>query len=194
MLSRETTPLIVLSRPLTVDRWSDFEALLGPHGAYGGCWCMWWRSTRREFAERQGEGNRLAMKAIVESGQVPGILGYYEGKPVGWCSIAPRETYGSLERSPVLKRVDDKPVWSIACFYVAKDYRGRGIPAELIRGAVEYVRSQGGKVVEAYPTVSKKGRLPPVSSYMGLPQMFERAGFAEIARPSKSKAIMRYFI
>jgi GNAT superfamily N-acetyltransferase len=194
MLSQESTPLIVESRPLTVDRWSDFEALLGPHGAYGGCWCMWWRSTRREFAERQGEGNRLAMKAIVESGQVPGILAYYEGKPVGWCSIAPRETYGSLERSPVLKRVDDEPVWSIVCLYVAKDYRGRGISAELIRGAVEYVRSQGGKVVEAYPALTKKGRLAPVSSYMGLPQMFERAGFVEIARPSKSKAIMRYFI
>lgn len=134
------------------------------------------------------------MKAIVESGQVPGILAYHERKPVGWCSIAPRETYGSLERSPVLKRVDDEPVWSIVCFYVAKDYRGRGVPAELIRGAVEYARSQGGKVVEAYPTLSEKGRLPPVSSYMGLPQMFERAGFVEVARPSKSKAILRYFI
>lgn len=59
---------------------------------------------------------------------------------------------------------------------------------------MEYVGSQGGKVVEAYPALVKKGRLPPLSSYMGLPQMFERAGFVEIARPSKSKAIMRYFM
>jgi ribosomal protein S18 acetylase RimI-like enzyme len=194
MFSKESTSLIVEFQPLTMDRWSDFEALLGEHGAYGGCWCMWWRSTRREFEQRQGEGNRQAMKAIVESGEVPGILAYCEGKPVGWCSVAPRETYGSLERSPVLKRVDDKPVWSIVCFYVAKGYRGRGIADELTRGAVEHVKSQGGRIVEAYPTQSKTRRLPPVSSYMGMPQMFERAGFAEITRPSKSKAFMRYFI
>jgi hypothetical protein len=68
--------------PLTVDRWSDFEELFGPKGAYGGCWCMWWRLSRKEFEAQQGEGNRQAMKAIVESEHVPGILGYSGGKPV----------------------------------------------------------------------------------------------------------------
>jgi GNAT superfamily N-acetyltransferase len=194
MSSEESTALTLEFHPLTMDRWPDFETLLGPHGAYGGCWCMWWRSTRREFEERQGEGNRQAMKAIVEAGKVPGILAYHEGKPVGWCSVAPRETYGSLERSPVLKRVDDAPVWSIVCFYIAKDYRGKGIAEELIRAAVEYVKSQGGKVVEAYPTEPRTRQLPPVSSFMGIPRVFQRAGFVEIARPSKSKVIMRYSI
>lgn len=99
--------------PLTRERWSDFEELFGERGAYGGCWCMWWRLTRREFEQQQGEGNRQAMKAIVESVQVPGILAYAAGEPVGWCSVAPREHYGSLNRSPVLKRLDDTPVWSI---------------------------------------------------------------------------------
>jgi GNAT superfamily N-acetyltransferase len=194
MSSTKSTSLALEFQPLTSDRWSDFEALFGEHGAYGGCWCMWWRSTRREFAERQGEGNRRAMKAIVESGEVPGILAYCEGGPIGWCSVGPRESYGSLERSPVLKRVDDTPVWSIVCFYIAKGFRGEGVAEELIRGAVEYVRSQGGKVVEAYPTPPGARRLAPVSSFMGIPRMFQRAGFAEIARPSKSKAIMRYLI
>jgi GNAT superfamily N-acetyltransferase len=194
MVSKESSSLTLEFHPLTMDRWSDFEALLGPHGAYGGCWCMWWRSTRREFAERQGEGNRQAMKALVESGEVPGILGYHEGKPVGWCSVAPRESYESLERSPVLKRVDDTPVWSIVCFYIGKGYRGRGVAEELIRGAVEYVSSQGGKAVEAYPTEPDTRRLAPVSSFMGIPRVFKRVGFAEIARPSKSKVIMRYSI
>jgi GNAT superfamily N-acetyltransferase len=181
-------------QPLTRERWSDFEELFGAHGAYGGCWCMWWRLTRREFDELRGEGNRQGMKRIVESGEVPGILSYCEGRPVGWCSVAPRESYGSLERSPVLKRLDNTQVWSIVCFFVARSYRGQGIAEALIRGAVEYVRSQGGKVVEAYPTQPRKARLAPVSSYMGLPAMFERAGFVECARPSKSRVIMRYFI
>jgi GNAT superfamily N-acetyltransferase len=181
-------------QPLTRERWPDFEALFGEHGAYGGCWCMWWRSTRREFEERRGEGNRRAMRAIVMSGEVPGILAYSEGRAVGWCSVATREQYGSLERSPVLKRLDDMPVWSIVCLFVAKDFRGKGVGEALVRGAVEYVKSRGGKVVEAYPTVPREGRLTPVSIFMGTPAMFERAGFVECARPSTRKVVMRYFV
>ena len=180
--------------PLTEERWADFEDLFGERGAYGGCWCMWWRLTRREFEAGQGEGNREAMHSIVSGGQVPGILAYEDGKAVGWCSVAPRESYGSLNRSPVLKRIDDKQVWSIVCFYIAKDHRRKGLARELIQAATDYVQNQGGKVVEAYPTVPKGGRAPPVSSFMGFPSIYESVGFVECARPSKSKVIMRYYI
>jgi GNAT superfamily N-acetyltransferase len=180
--------------PVTSDRWDDFETLFGKSGAYGGCWCMWWRSKRSEFEKRGNAGNRSAMKDLIASGVVPGILIYDGRQPVAWCSIAPREQYGSLNRSRVLKRLDDKPVWSLVCMYVDKEYRNRGITGKLITMAVEYVRDQGGSVIEAYPTLPKDHHLPPVSSFMGLPEMFEKAGFVEVARPSASKAIMRYFI
>lgn len=180
--------------PLTKDRWADFEALFGARGAYGGCWCMWWRLTRREFEAGQGEGNKEAMHSIVSGGEVPGILAYKGGNVVGWCSVAPRETYGSLNRSPVLKRIDEKQVWSIVCFYVAKDLRRKGLVQKLIHAAIDYVQSQGGKVVEAYPTIPKGDRMPPVSSFMGFPSLYESVGFVECARPSKSKVIMRYYI
>jgi len=180
--------------PLTKQRWADFEQLLGPHGAYGGCWCMYWRLTRSEFAKGQGEGNRRAMKAIVASGRVPGILAYSAGKPVGWCAVAAREEFPSLERSRVLRRLDDKPVWSIVCFFIPRGERGRGVGGGLIRAAIDYVKKRGGKVVEAYPTLPRGRELAPVSSYMGLPDIFARAGFVECARPSEAKAIMRYVI
>ncbi|HEY46868.1 MAG: hypothetical protein AMJ88_06930 [Anaerolineae bacterium SM23_ 63] len=180
--------------PLIRERWADFEDLFGARGAYGGCWCMWWRLTRREFEEGQGEGNREAMHSIVSRGDVPGILAYEGGRAVGWCSVAPRETYGSLNRSPVLKRIDDKQVWSIVCFFVAKDHRHMGLVRKLIHAAIDYVRSQGGKVVEAYPSIPKGERMPPVSSFMGFPSLYESVGFVECARPSKSKVIMRYYI
>lgn len=182
------------THPLSPGRWNDFEALFGERGAYGGCWCMWWRITRREFEEQQGDGNRKAMKAIVESGEIPGLLFYSGEKAIAWCSIAPRENYASLNRSRILKKLDDTPVWSLVCFFVDTAYRNQGLIQEVLRGAIEYVRDQGGKVIEAYPTVPKGERLPPVSSYMGLPSMFEKAGFVEFARPSKSKVVMRYFI
>ena len=155
---------------------------------------MWWRLSRREFEQRQGDGNRRAMKGLVESGCVPGILGYEDGKAVAWCSVAPRHDFASLERSRVLKRLDELPVWSIVCFFVAKEHRGRGTLLALIRAAVDHVRRHGGAVVEAYPTVPKNGRLAPVSSFMGLPEVFAEAGFVECARPSASKRILRFYI
>ena len=76
--------------PLTPERWDDFEDLFGPRGAIGGCWCMWWRMKRSEFERHQGNDNRMAMRAIVLSGEVPGILAYQKEKAIGWCSVAPR--------------------------------------------------------------------------------------------------------
>lgn len=184
------TELIIL--PLNEDRWGDFTELFGKNGAYGGCWCMWWRLKRVEFDQQHGEGNKQAMKAIVDSGVVPGLLGYLGQKAVGWISVAPREHYGSLERSPVLRRIDDAPVWSIVCLFIHKENRGDGIALELVRGAVEYVRAQGGTMLEAYPTIPKNGELQPVSSFMGVPSIFKRAGFVECARPSPSKMYLRY--
>ena len=180
--------------PLFSERWSDFEHLFGARGAYGGCWCMWWRVSRKEFEKQQGEGNRKAMKRLVDSGVVPGILLYADGIPVGWCSVAPREQYASLNRSYVLKPIDDQPVWSIVCLFVDKSYQRQGMAARLIRAAVDYVGKQGGRIIEAYPSIPRSDSVPPVSSFMGFPAMFENAGFVECARPSRSKIIMRYVI
>jgi len=111
--------------PLTRENWDDFETLFGERGACGGCWCMWWRLKRFEFEKNKGKRNKEAMKNIVNSGEIPGLLAYSNGKTVGWCSIAPRERYPSLERSRVLKRIDDKPVWSVVCFFIDKRYRSK---------------------------------------------------------------------
>ena len=79
---------------------------------------MWWRLKRSEFDRQKGEKNRESMKAIVKSGEVPGIIIYLEGKPAGWCSLGPRENFPVLERSRIFKKIDDQPVWSIVCFVV----------------------------------------------------------------------------
>ena len=180
--------------PLTPVRWDDFEALFGESGAYGGCWCMWWRCKRKEFESQSGDGNRQAMKALVESGEVPGILAYFGERPVGWCSIAPRSQYGALERSPVLKRIDGQPVWSIVCFYVARDFRQRGLMGALIDAAVAYAEDQGAQIVEGYPTIPRNSKLAPASSFMGLPQVFFAHGFSLVGEPSRSRLIVRKYI
>jgi GNAT superfamily N-acetyltransferase len=180
--------------PLTSERWAELEKLFGKHGASGGCWCMWWRLTRSEFLKKRGEENRKALKQIVDSGEIPGILAYANGEPVGWCSVAPREAYAALERSRVLKRVDDKPVWSVVCFFVAKNFRHKGVSVALLKAAIEHVKKRGGKIIEGYPVEPKKGYTPDPFAYTGLASAFRKVGFKEILRPSETRPIMRYVI
>ena len=181
-------------RPVTPDRWNDLERLFGPRGACGGCWCMWFRLTKREFDAGKGEGNRRAMRRIVGEARTPGLLAYDGAEPIGWCSVAPREEFVRLRTSRILKPVDDRAVWSVVCFFVTKTYRGRGVATALLEAAVRYVADRGGKIVEGYPVDPKKGTMPDAFVYHGLASSFRHVGFAEVARRSETRPIMRYLI
>ena len=180
--------------PVTKDRWSDFKTLFGERGACGGCWCMLWRLTRKEFESQKGTGNRRAMKAIIRSGEIPGVLAYLKKEPVAWCSVAPRDHFPSLRRSRILKPLDDLPVWSITCLFVAKSYRRTGISTRMITAAVAHVKKIGGTIVEAYPVEPKKDKMPDAFAWTGLASAYLRAGFVECARRSETRPIMRYYI
>ena len=180
--------------PVTPKRWSDFETLFGARGACGGCWCMLWRLKRSEFEQQKGKKNKLAMKAIIESGEVPGILAYHKRQPIAWCSVAPREQFPALERSRILKKIDDQPVWSISCLFVEKNHREKGISVRITKAAIDYVAQKRGKILEAYPVEPKKDRAPPVFVWIGLAAGFKKAGFIECTRRSETRPIMRYFI
>ena len=118
--------------PLTPDRWSDLEAVFNAKGCSvaRGCWCMAYRlSGSREPSPpgmTRAQANRAGLKALVDAGHPPGLLGYRDKVPVGWVSIGPREEYAKLKRSPVMKAVDEQPVWSVVCFVVPAEYRGPG--------------------------------------------------------------------
>ncbi len=180
--------------PLTKDRWKDFEELFGPRGAVAGCWCMWWRISRAEFRKQKGDGNKRAIKKIVNKNEVPGILAYADGKAVGWCSIQPREVFPRLDNSRILQRVDDKPVWSIVCFFIARGFRKSGISEELIKAAVKHAKKHGAKIIEGYPTEPKKEKVADTFVYTGFYSSFKKAGFKEVERRSETRPIMRYYI
>ena len=194
MLSKEDQIPSLEFHPLTPDRWSDLVNLFGKHGASGGCWCMWWRLNRSEFMQQRGDENKKALKSMVDAGNIPGILAYSEDQPVGWCALAPRETYPTLERSRLLKRVDDKPVWSVVCFFIAKKSRRKGLTVKLLKTAIDYVRKKGGKIIEGYPVEPKKGQTPDPFAYTGTASAFRKAGFVEAVRRSETRPIMRYVI
>ena len=181
-------------KPLSLKTWNDFTALFGERGACGGCWCMLWRLTRKEFEAQKGEGNKKAMQAIVASGETPGILAYHRLQPVGWCAIAPRTAYSALTRSRILKPVDDNPVWSIVCLFLAKPFRHQGIATGLIQAARNYAREQGAEIVEAYAVDPSKEKIPDTFAYHGLASSYARCGFREVARRSATRPIMRYYL
>ena len=177
--------------PLTAGRWDDLERLFGARGACGGCWCMAWRLARSAFVSGKGAGNRAALKALASATPSPGVLAYVDGEPAGWCAIAPREAYPVLARSRVLKPVDEAPVWSVSCFFVARAYRRCGLSSLMLRAAVAYAASCGARIVEGYPVAPRSGTLPDVFVWTGLPGTFEAAGFKEVARRSRTRPIMR---
>ena len=181
-------------KPVTMNEWLDFTSLFEEPGPQNGCWCMYWRVKRADCQKQFGEGNKLAFRKIVEAGKVPGILAYYHGRPVGWCSIAPREEFSVLDRSPTLKRIDNLPVWSVVCFFVSKAYRRRGLTDILIQAAIEYARDKGAKIVEAYPLREEITKLLPYERYMGIETTFRKAGFEVFTRRSERRPVMRYYI
>ena len=187
------------THPLTKDRWNDMLVLFGAHGGYSGCWCMFWRLNRGDFKKLRGEGTKEILKQMAEKKQEPGLITYVDKKPAGWCSICPRENYIALENSRILKRVDDKPVWSIVCFFVDKSARKQGLMVQMLKGAVAYAKKHGAKIVEGYPidmqTEKLAGqKLNTYAGYMGIASAFREVGFVEAGHASETQLIMRYTI
>ena len=184
---------MIAVRPLTKERWPDLEALFGPKGAYGGCWCMFFRRPRAEWSAGcadGGKGNKRAFKKLATSGEEPGLLAYVGGEPAGWIAVAPREEYGGLARSRTLQPIDDLPVWSVTCFFVAKAHRRKGVTVALLDAAAKYVKRKKGVALEGYPS-DPKARWPDAYAYQGTVGAFRKAGFVEVKRVSKGRAIMR---
>ena len=193
-MSAEILKIVLKFYPVTARRWKDFELLFGKNGACGGCWCMHWRLRQSEYDKQRGAGNKRAMKKLIESGKPPGIIGYINKEPVAWCCIGLRESFPKLERSRTLKSIDDQPVWSILCLFVAKAFRNAGLSSQVITAAAEYAFSKGATIVEGYPYVTGNKKWADPFVFTGLASSFKKAGFKVVARPSKSRLIVRLSI
>jgi ribosomal protein S18 acetylase RimI-like enzyme len=175
--------------PVTPERWGEMVELFerrGPRGGHRnipayGCWCMYWRD--RSLAH--GTPKKRAMGALVRARREPGLLAYDDGSPVGWISVAPREEFAALLRSPQYRPKDeDEGVWSIVCLAVDRYARRRGVAGALVDAAVAHAFERGASAVEAYPHVSDP------RDYMGSVPLYEHAGFVR-RRDANKRAIFR---
>jgi GNAT superfamily N-acetyltransferase len=178
--------------PVTPERWPHLVELFerrGPRGGHRntpayGCWCMYWR----ERMLPHGEPKKRAMAALVRAGCEPGLLAYGGGVPVGWVSVAPREEYTALLRSPQYRPRDGgggPAVWSIVCFVVDRDAQRQGIASALLDSAVEHAFAHGASSVEAYPHAADP------RDYMGHTDLYRRAGFTHVRDANKRTIVRR---
>jgi GNAT superfamily N-acetyltransferase len=161
---------------------AGFEDLFEQPGAPKYCWCMAWRHSSREHIDND-EKKRM-MLALIDRGTPVGIVAELAGKLVGWCSVAPRETYRRLWKG---QDDDEADVWSIVCFYVPRALRGGGLAASLLDTAVEHAFARGARIVEAYPV----DEAAPSYRFMGFRDMFAARGFHEVGTAGTRRHVMR---
>jgi GNAT superfamily N-acetyltransferase len=152
---------------------------------------MVWRLTSKDWQAGKGAANKRAFKSLVTGGERPGVLAYLGKEAIAWCAVAPRSSYSYLERSRVLRAIDEKPVWSISCLFVLKPYRRQGVSVALLRAVTELAKKRGAKLIEGYPSLPKMERIPDSFVWTGLPSAFKKAGFREVARRSPTRPIVR---
>jgi len=182
--------------PLTPARWADVESVFNARGCSvaRGCWCMYYR-VGSHWEQEQGAGTRAekarrALKALAAQDPPPGLIGYQDELPVGWVSLGPRESYLKLQRSPVMKPVDDQPVWSIVCFVVPSEYRQQGVARRLLAGAIHYARQRGVRLLEAYP-IDRQKDPSAQSSWFGSKAMYDELDFEVVARRKPARPVVR---
>lgn len=180
-------------RPLTANRWPDVESLFGSSGACYGCWCQYWRMPRAEWRNSKAAGNRMALKAQVDSGWAPGLIGYDAGgQPVGWVSLGPRDDFPGLRSGRFFGETADAPgLWSVVCFFVPAKHRRHHVAEGLLAGAVAYARRGGAKILEAYPWDLTLKAAAASSLYVGTLPLYRRAGFKVVSRLVPHRPVMR---
>lgn len=182
--------------PLTPERWPDLEAVFQAKGCSvaRGCWCVYYRESGRQpqlpAGQTQAMRRKAQLQALAAADPPAGLIGYRDGVPVGWISFGPREQFAKLAKSPVMKPVDELPVWSVVCFVVPAPYRGQGVATALLDAAAGYARERGATLLEAYP-VDKAARSPDEFLWFGAKSMFDAAGFEEVARRKPQRPVMR---
>jgi hypothetical protein len=137
------------------------------------------RSQNREGSRQESGDETIRLRRRPH--RVAGLL---QREPVAWCSIAPRTTYRDLGGPTNISELPEE-VWSLACFFIRRELRGKGLTNGLSRLWCGTPRS-AAKVVEAYPVEPGS----PSYRFMGYLSTFSAAGFHEVGRAGTRRRVM----
>jgi GNAT superfamily N-acetyltransferase len=173
---------------LSPSTWPDFAALVERHnGIWGGCWCLEFHA---EGAERSTQ-RRDKKECRVRDGTTHAALVYDGNVCVGWCQ------FGSPEELPRIKHLriyreglERLPDWRITCFFVDKAYRGQGVAAVALAGALQEISRLDGGTVESYPEELEGRSVSSSFLYSSSMSMFEKQGFTRVRRIGKNHWVM----
>lgn len=176
--------------PATRDRFDDVVQVLGARGGPGGCWCMFWRLRNAEWRTGDPAGRKALLAERFAVSPPPGIVGYIDERPLGWCAISPRVEYPRMQSSPTFSPVDDTPSWAVSCLFIHRTARRRGVGTALVGAAVSMAKAHGARAIDAIP-VEPNDRRGSGDLYTGTPAMFEPLAFVEVARRKPERPIVR---
>jgi GNAT superfamily N-acetyltransferase len=182
--------------PATAARFDDAQHAFGGGGDGRGCQCQWWMMTNAEWQKTSLEQRTEMLRDEMKTDPPPALIAYVDGEAAGWVRVGPRTRHVRLARTRNYaghskEPWDDDAVWTVSCFVVRKEHRQQGLNARLLDAAVDFARSHGARVIEAYPMDPHAGKTIPVNDlYHGVLSTFESAGFREVARPKPHLAIV----
>lgn len=173
--------------PLSEATWPDFAALVERHnGVWSGCWCMSFHAEGIGRARSPAQ-NRSDKECRVREGRAHAALVYDGPACVGWCQFgAPDELPRIKHRRAYLEGLDALPQWRITCFFVDRKYRGKGVAAAALKGALVEIARLGGGTVESYPEATEGRSVSAAFLHNGTVAMFERQGFGRTRRLGKN--------
>ncbi len=200
--TRRTTDAAISVVPANKASCDDLKAIFGTRGYTSRCQCQAFKIRDMEWASVLVEERAFRLREQTDCGHpesdtTSGLVAYLDGEPVGWCAVEPRTAYVRLlyTRVPWSGRDEDKSddtVWAVACFVTRTGFRRQGVSYVLARAAVDFARQRGARALEGYPMITEPGvDITWGELHVGSRSIFEAAGFTEVSRPTKRRAVMR---
>jgi GNAT superfamily N-acetyltransferase len=178
-------PVQLTFKPVTRATRDDFIAVFAGPGGPKYCWCMLWRASKDELKQNNSAARKTQILGRIDRRVPIGLVGYRDGEPVAWVSIAPKPTFPGNLGGPQSDAADK--VWSLTCMYMRRAIRGQGVGHQLIDAAVRHARKRGARVVEAYPVDPTS----PSYRHMGFVPAFTAAGFTNAGRAGTRRHVVR---
>ncbi len=160
-------------KALDESTWDAFAALVeANNGIFGGCWCMGFHPD----GVGVGETKKKRKEDLVRTGTAHAALVFDGDKCLGWAQFGkPEEVPRIKSRAAYEKGLASPPDWRIACCYVGKGHRRKGVNAAALAGALDLIAELGGGTVEGYP--ESADAVPAGFLYNGALSTYESLGF-----------------